>query len=41
MHEHAKEAVDVGSALLGWMEDPDTDRGIHFADNAGGWSFRS
>jgi hypothetical protein len=41
MHEHAKEALDVGSALLGWMEDPDTDRGIHFADNAGGWSFRS
>jgi len=33
--------VDVGSALLGWLEDPDTDRGIHFADNAGGWSFRS
>jgi acyl-CoA synthetase (AMP-forming)/AMP-acid ligase II len=33
--------VDVRSALLRWLEDPDTDRGIHFADNAGGWSFRS
>jgi fatty-acyl-CoA synthase len=33
--------VDVGSALLGWLEDPEVDRGIHFADNAGGWSFRS
>jgi fatty-acyl-CoA synthase len=33
--------VDVGSALLRWLEDPDTDRGIHFADSAGGWSFRS
>jgi fatty-acyl-CoA synthase len=33
--------VDVGSALLRWLEDPGTDRGIHFADNAGGWSFRS
>jgi fatty-acyl-CoA synthase len=33
--------VDVGSALLRWLDDPDTDRGIHFADNAGGWSFRS
>jgi acyl-CoA synthetase (AMP-forming)/AMP-acid ligase II len=33
--------VDVGSVLLGWLEDPDTDRGIHFADSAGGWSFRS
>jgi fatty-acyl-CoA synthase len=33
--------VDVGSALLRWLEDPDTDRGIQFADSAGGWSFRS
>jgi acyl-CoA synthetase (AMP-forming)/AMP-acid ligase II len=33
--------VDVGSALLRWLDDPDEDRGIHFADNAGGWSFRS
>jgi fatty-acyl-CoA synthase len=33
--------VDVGSALLRWLEDPDTDRGIHFAEDAGGWSFRS
>jgi acyl-CoA synthetase (AMP-forming)/AMP-acid ligase II len=33
--------VDVGSALLRWLEDPDVDRGIHFADSAGGWSFRS
>jgi fatty-acyl-CoA synthase len=33
--------VDVGSALLGWLEDPEVDRGIYFADNAGGWSFRS
>jgi acyl-CoA synthetase (AMP-forming)/AMP-acid ligase II len=41
MHEHGKEAVDVRSALLRWLEDPDTDRGIHFADNTGGWSFRS
>ena len=40
-HEHGKEAVDVGSALLRWLDDPDEDRGIHFADNAGGWSFRS
>jgi fatty-acyl-CoA synthase len=31
----------VGSALLGWLEDPDIDRGISFADTAGGWSFRS
>jgi acyl-CoA synthetase (AMP-forming)/AMP-acid ligase II len=27
--------------LLRWLEDPDVDRGIHFADSAGGWSFRS
>jgi fatty-acyl-CoA synthase len=33
--------VDVGSALLGWLEDPEVDRGIHFAEDAGGWSFRS
>jgi fatty-acyl-CoA synthase len=33
--------VDVGSVLLSWLEDPDTARGIHFADSAGGWSFRS
>jgi len=31
----------VGSGLLGWLEDPDTNRGIHFAEDAGGWSFRS
>jgi acyl-CoA synthetase (AMP-forming)/AMP-acid ligase II len=31
----------VGSVLLSWLEDPDTARGIHFADSAGGWSFRS
>jgi acyl-CoA synthetase (AMP-forming)/AMP-acid ligase II len=33
--------VDVGSALLRWLEDPEVDRGIHFAEDAGGWSFRS
>jgi acyl-CoA synthetase (AMP-forming)/AMP-acid ligase II len=33
--------VDVRSTLLRWLDDPDEDRGIHFADSAGGWSFRS
>jgi fatty-acyl-CoA synthase len=33
--------VDVGSALLRWLDDPGEDRGIHFADSAGGWSFCS
>jgi acyl-CoA synthetase (AMP-forming)/AMP-acid ligase II len=40
-HEHAEEAVDVGSSLLRWLDDPDMGRGIHFADGAGGWAFRS
>jgi acyl-CoA synthetase (AMP-forming)/AMP-acid ligase II len=29
------------SRLLGWLDDPATNRGIHFADSAGGWSFRT
>src|SRR6266536_3080772 len=32
---------DVRSALLRWLDDPDVDRGIHFADRTGGWSFHS
>ena len=31
----------MGRVLLGWLEDPAVDRGIHFADGDGGWSFRS
>jgi acyl-CoA synthetase (AMP-forming)/AMP-acid ligase II len=27
--------------LLRWLDDPDVDRGIHFADRTGGWSFHS
>jgi len=33
--------VGRGSALLGWLDDPATDRGVQFADGAGGWAFCS
>jgi acyl-CoA synthetase (AMP-forming)/AMP-acid ligase II len=33
--------VEVGSSLLGWLDDPATDRGVQFADGAGGWSLCS
>jgi acyl-CoA synthetase (AMP-forming)/AMP-acid ligase II len=33
--------VGRGSALLGWLDDPAVDRGIQFADSAGGWAFCS